>query len=63
MVVSANTFLATKVKEWGIGFAANCSTDIYIKEFISSLGVEQINRCIKNCAKYKRKNLLILLLF
>ena len=58
MVVSANTFLATKVKEWGIGFAANCSTDIYIKEFISSLGVEQINRCIKNCAKIQKEELI-----
>lgn len=58
MVVSANTFLGTKVDKWGIGFVVDCSTDMHIKEFISSLELERINSCIKKCAKIKKEELI-----
>lgn len=58
LVVSANTFLANKVDNLGIGFVVNCSADAHIIEFVSSLELQQINNCIKNCVKIRSEELI-----
>lgn len=50
IIVSENTFLASKVAQWGIGFAIDPFDKEAIISFFNNLSIEQINSCQNKCA-------------
>lgn len=47
IVVSANTYLAEKVRSWGVGYDVDAQNEQSIKAFIDSLSVDGINDVIR----------------
>lgn len=49
IIVSRGTYLATKVKKWGIGYEIDAINTEQVVAFISGLTHESINQCINQC--------------
>ncbi len=49
IIVSKDTYLALKVKTWGIGYEIDAMNTEQVVSFIHNLTKENIERCISNC--------------
>lgn len=58
IIVSQGTFLASKVKKWGIGFEIDALNTEQVVSFISSLTRECMERSIDHCSALDRQQLI-----
>lgn len=58
IVVSSNTFLANKVRRWGIGWDVNCMNDDEVAAFINGLSLSNIEEKRNNTRKIEKKDTL-----